>query len=105
MVPAASGSAEQAYEDVQGRLYAMDPASGNTRRLGSDFGGSWDGYAVAPNGGLLGQGLKSVETQLYRVSDRSDGQRSSKLPGVAGQLWSRGDGERHAAGAVCPLCY
>ena len=81
MVPAASGSAEQAYEDVQGRLYAMEPASGSTKRLGSDFGGSWDGYAVASNGSLLGQGLKSVETQLYRISDRMD---SSKLPGVAG---------------------
>ena len=39
-VPAAAGSAEQPYQDVQGRLYGMDPASGKITRLGGDYAGS-----------------------------------------------------------------
>jgi dipeptidyl aminopeptidase/acylaminoacyl peptidase len=86
-VPAASGSAERPYEDVQGRLYAMDPATGTIARLGSEFDGSWEGYAVTANG-LLARGMKSTETQMYRVSATAGNNDSSKLAGVAGSYAS-----------------
>lgn len=85
MVPAASGSAEGPYEDVQGRLYAMDAVSGNYKRIGSAFTGSWEGYAVAADG-LLSKGMKGTETQLYQVS--GDETQSTKLQGAAGTYGS-----------------
>ncbi len=79
-VGAASGSAEHAYEDVQGRLYGIDVASGKLTRLGSDYGGSWERYAVANHGGLLGAGETGTQTQLYDVT----GPKANKLSGIAG---------------------
>lgn len=79
-VGAASGSAEHAYEDVQGRLYGIDVASGKLTRLGNDYVGSWERYAVANHGGLLGAGETGTQTQLYDVQ----GPKANKLSGVAG---------------------
>lgn len=79
-VPAGAGSLEGKYQDVQGRLYRMDPASGKVERLGADFTGSWGSFALTPDGKLLALGQKGTETQLYQV----EGDRATKLPGLPG---------------------
>ena len=79
-VPAAAGSAEQAYQDVQGRLYGMDPASGKITRLGGDYAGSWEGYAIQSDGSLLGRGMTGLQTQIYGVRDA----KATELAGVEG---------------------
>lgn len=83
MVPAESGSAEGPYEDVQGRLYGIDHATGKLTRLGGDFDGNWASYAVAQDG-LLALGMKGTDKQVFRVSGTSGSHASSKLTGVAG---------------------
>jgi len=80
MVQAAAGSLEGKYRDVQGRLYRIDPANGKTERLGAAFDGSWDQFALLPDGRELATGLKGTETQVYLV----DGEKATKLPGLAG---------------------
>lgn len=79
-VPAAAGSLEGKYQDVQGRIYRLNPASEKTERLGSDFTGSFDQFTLLPDGRLLALGLTGVETQLYLV----DGDKTTKLPGLPG---------------------
>ena len=79
-VRAAAGSVEGPYTDVQGRLYEIDPASGNITRLGSDFKGSWEDYTVNADGKLIACGLTGVEQHLYRV----DGNSSSELNAFPG---------------------
>ncbi|HEY1902262.1 MAG TPA: prolyl oligopeptidase family serine peptidase [Terracidiphilus sp.] len=79
-VQAAAGSIEGKYRDVQGRLYRMDAASGKTERLGASFDGSWDSFALLPDGREVATGLKGTETQLYLV----EGEKATKLPGLAG---------------------
>ena len=79
-VQAAAGSIEGKYRDVQGRLYRMDVSSEKIDRLGASFDGSWDSYALLPDGRELATGLKGTETQLYLV----EGAKATKLPGIAG---------------------
>ncbi len=79
-VPAAAGSLEGKYRDVQGRLYRMDPESGHVERLGAEFTGSWGPYSLLPDGRLIALGQMGTETQLYRV----DGDKATKLPGLPG---------------------
>lgn len=79
-VPAAAGSAEQAYQDVQGRLYGFDISSGKLSRLGGDYTGSWEGYSMQSDGSLLGRGMSGLQTQIYGVN----GAKASKLAGIAG---------------------
>jgi len=79
-VPAAAGSLEGKYQDVQGRIYRLDPASEKVERLGSDFAGSFDQFTILPDGRLLALGLTGIETQLYLV----DGDKTTKLPGLPG---------------------
>ncbi|HEY1808266.1 MAG TPA: prolyl oligopeptidase family serine peptidase, partial [Acidobacteriaceae bacterium] len=79
-VPPGAGSLEGKYQDVQGRLYRMDPESGKVERLGADFDGSWGPFAMTPDGKLLALGQKGTETQLYHV----DGAQATKLPGKPG---------------------
>jgi dipeptidyl aminopeptidase/acylaminoacyl peptidase len=79
-VRAAAGSLEEKYQDVQGRLYVLDPETGKVDRLGSDFKGSWEDYTVASDGSLIVVGLTGIEQQVYVVK----GTTSKKLPGVAG---------------------
>lgn len=81
---AASGSLEGPYEDIQGRLYALDLATGRPARLGSNFDGSWERYAVTADGGLVALGLKGTETQVYTVH----GAASEKATGVHGTYQS-----------------
>jgi len=83
-VAAAAGSLEGKYRDVQGRLYRMDvtaaPADGKVERLGASFDGSWDQFTLLPDGRQIALGLKGTEEQVYLV----DGEKATKLPGVAG---------------------
>jgi dipeptidyl aminopeptidase/acylaminoacyl peptidase len=79
-VQAAAGSIEGKYRDVQGRLYRMEPENGKVERLGASFDGSWDQFTLLPDGRELALGLKGTEDQLYLV----DGEKATKLPGLAG---------------------
>jgi dipeptidyl aminopeptidase/acylaminoacyl peptidase len=81
LVPAAGGSIEGPYQDVQGRLYSIDLANGKTTRLGSQFKGSWSSLTIAPDGTLIATGLTGIETGLYRVAADSFTP-ISKLPGT-----------------------
>jgi dipeptidyl aminopeptidase/acylaminoacyl peptidase len=80
IVPAASGSLEGKYRDVQGRLYRMDVASGKIERLGAAFDGSFDSFTLLSDGREIALGLKGTEQQIYLVS----GEKAEKLPGLAG---------------------
>jgi dipeptidyl aminopeptidase/acylaminoacyl peptidase len=64
---AASGNLDGKYKDLQGRLYSVDPVSGQVKRLGQDFAGSWSDYRVSSDGTVLGLGQKGTETQLYSL--------------------------------------
>ncbi|MGD0730352.1 MAG: S9 family peptidase [Terracidiphilus sp.] len=79
-VEAAAGSLEGKYRDVQGRLYALDPETGKAERLGAGFDGSFERFALLPDGREIALGLKGTETQLYLV----EGEGATKLPGLAG---------------------
>jgi dipeptidyl aminopeptidase/acylaminoacyl peptidase len=79
-VNAAAGSLEGKYRDVQGRLYRLDPASGKTERLGASFQGSLDQYTLLADGRELAVGLQGTKAQLYLI----DGEKATKLPGIAG---------------------
>ena len=83
-VHAAGGSLESKYQDVQGRLYRMNPSDGKpypeAERLGSEFTGTLEDYDFLPSGELIALGMKGTEEQLYRV----DGQKVTKLPGMPG---------------------
>ncbi|HEX3891669.1 MAG TPA: prolyl oligopeptidase family serine peptidase [Terracidiphilus sp.] len=83
IVSAAAGSLEEPYRDVEGRLYRIDPdtaQSAKPERLGANFDGSFDQFALLPDGRELALGLKGVQTQLYLV----EGDKATKLPGLAG---------------------
>jgi len=80
VVRAAGGSLEGKYTDVQGRLYRMNPEDEKIERLGADFTGSFEDFALLPSGELIAIGLKATEQQLYLV----DGAKITKLPGMPG---------------------
>ena len=80
MVQAGFGSLDAKYRDVQGRLYRLDPATGNVERLGGSFEGSFDDFVLLPDGRELALGLKGTEKQIYSV----EGGNATKLPGLAG---------------------
>ncbi len=100
-VRAAGGSVEGKYQDVQGRLYALDAAGGTPQRLGADFDGSWDSYTLLPDGGLLATGLKGTEQQVYRLelAHPSHIVRLDGLPGTYGGLDAEHPVASHAANA------
>lgn len=79
-VTAASGSLEGKYRDVQGRLYRVGPGSGKVERLGASFDGTFDQFALLPDGREIALGMKGTETQLYLV----EGDKATKLAGRAG---------------------
>ncbi len=80
-VPAAGGSLEGPYRDVQGRIYRLDPAAdAKPERLGSSFTGSFDQFQVLADGRILAVGLTGTETQLYLV----EGDKATRLPGIPG---------------------
>ncbi len=79
-VQAAAGSLEGSYRDVQGRLYRIDTETAHVERLGAAFDGSFDEFALLPDGREFALGLKGTETQIYLV----EGDKATKLPGLAG---------------------
>jgi dipeptidyl aminopeptidase/acylaminoacyl peptidase len=83
-VHAAGGALEGKYRDLQGRLYRMNPADGQSEsrpeRLGADFNGSFEDFDFLPSGKLIGLGLKGLEQQIYVI----DGAKTTKLPGQNG---------------------
>ena len=79
-VHGAGGSLEGKYQDVQGRLFRINPNDGKVERLGSEFTGSLEDFDLLPNGDLIGLGVKGTEEQLYLVS----GAKATKLPGTPG---------------------
>jgi dipeptidyl aminopeptidase/acylaminoacyl peptidase len=79
-VAAAAGALDVPYRDVQGRLYALDPASGAVQRLGGQFDGSFEDFTVMSDGRLIADGLKGTEQQLYAI----DKDRAALLPGLPG---------------------
>ncbi len=93
-VPAAAGSLEGPYRDVQGRLYRMDIASQKIERLGASFEGSFDQYTLLPDGREIATGLKGTQTQLYLV----EGDKATLLPGRAGTY--AGLESAHASNAI-----
>ena len=79
-VHGAGGSIEGKYQDVQGRLFRIDPADAKVERLGAEFTGSLEDFDLLPNGDVIGLGVKGTEEQLYLVS----GAKAAKLPGMTG---------------------
>ena len=79
-VNAANGSIDGKYRDMQGRLFRLDPTSGKIERLGAAFDGSLDQYTLLADGRELALGLKGTEAQIYLI----DGEKATKLPGMAG---------------------
>jgi dipeptidyl aminopeptidase/acylaminoacyl peptidase len=68
LVHAGAGSIEGEYQDVQGRIYSLDPASGKSTRLGAEFTGSWEEFAVTPEDQVIAAGLMGMDQHLYRVA-------------------------------------
>jgi dipeptidyl aminopeptidase/acylaminoacyl peptidase len=79
-VGAAAGALDGPYRDVQGRLYAIEPASATVKRLGDAFAGSFEDFTVMGNGRLIATGLKGTQQQLYAI----DGSKAVPLPGMPG---------------------
>lgn len=79
-VRAAAGSLEGKYQDVQGRIYEIDPASGKVDRLGADFKGSLEEFTIGSDGSIIAEGLMGTQQQLYKI----DGGKAEELNGVAG---------------------
>jgi dipeptidyl aminopeptidase/acylaminoacyl peptidase len=67
LTPAAGGSVEGPYRDVQGRLYSLDAGSGKITRLGGEFQGSWEDFVLTSDGTLLATGLAGIDQGVYRV--------------------------------------
>jgi dipeptidyl aminopeptidase/acylaminoacyl peptidase len=75
-----SGSLEGKYQDVQGRLYALEIATAKIHRLGADFNGSWTDYTFTTDRTLLGLGQVGTEVQAYSLGERQ----ARKLDGRSG---------------------
>jgi dipeptidyl aminopeptidase/acylaminoacyl peptidase len=80
VVQAAAGSLEGTYRDVQGRLYRIDTETAKVEQLGTSFDGSFDQFALLPDGREFALGLKGTETQVYQV----EGDKATKLSSLAG---------------------
>lgn len=92
LVRAAGGSIEGPYQDVQGRLYSIDLATGKPTRLATTFPGSWEDLTVTHTGQVLAIGLKSMDRSLYRINgDRFEA--IATQPGTYGHLSVSNDGK------------
>jgi dipeptidyl aminopeptidase/acylaminoacyl peptidase len=79
-VRAAAGSIDGKYQDVQGRLYVIDPASGKVDRLGAEFKGSLEEFTLDADGSVIAEGLTGTQQQLYKIK----GSNAEELKGLAG---------------------
>jgi dipeptidyl aminopeptidase/acylaminoacyl peptidase len=75
-----SGSLEGKYQDVQGRLYALEITTAKIRRLGADFNGSWTDYTFTTDRTVLGLGQLGTEVQAHSLGERQ----TRKLDGRSG---------------------
>ena len=91
-VHAGSGSIEGAYQDVQGRLYVIDPVTGTFTRLGADFAGSWDDFTLTSDGKILACGLTGTEVHLYGV-DGAKYEVVGSVPGTYAKVVAARDGQ------------
>ena len=91
-VRAGSGSIEGPYQDVQGRLYLLDPASGATTRLGANFAGSWEDFAVTSDNRILACGMTGTETHLYLV-EKTKYNMIANEPGTYARVHAARDGQ------------
>ena len=80
LVRSAAGSVEQKYQDAQGGIFRIDPATAAIERIGGDFKGSWEGFAVQADGKIVAEGELGTETQIYNV----DGKSAKRLSGTPG---------------------
>jgi dipeptidyl aminopeptidase/acylaminoacyl peptidase len=74
------GALDGPFRSIQGRLYALEPASGKVQRLGGEFTGSFESYSVMADGRLIAAGQKGTQQQLYRIEQ----DRALPLPGKPG---------------------
>jgi dipeptidyl aminopeptidase/acylaminoacyl peptidase len=80
LVRGGAGSIEGPYQDVQSRIYSLDLKADKPRRLGADFKGSWEDFAVTPDGKVIAAGLLGLEQQLYQI----DGSSAKSVGAVSG---------------------
>ena len=92
LVRAAGGSIEGPYQDVQGRIYSLDPSSGKISRLGTSFHGSWENFTITADGTLLAAGLTGIDQRVYRVA----GDQAHLVIGTPGNSGSL-DAPRHGS--------
>ncbi len=85
LVRAAGGSIEGPYQDVQGRVYAVDTASGALVRLGAKFDGSWEDMTVGRDGRVFAVGLKGMDRSVYQLQGESF-RSVATTPGEYGRL-------------------
>lgn len=91
----AAGSVEGAYQDVQGRIYSIDPASAAITRLGADFQGSWEDFTVTADNHLIACGLAGMDQHLYRI----DGPKIEMIATAPGNF-SAVQAARHGAALI-----
>ena len=77
----AGGSIEGKYEDVQSRIYSLDPVTGKIERLGAGFQGSLSEPEMLPAGGVAATGALGTEVQVYVQRKNSE---FEKMPGRSG---------------------
>jgi dipeptidyl aminopeptidase/acylaminoacyl peptidase len=95
MVHAGAGSIEGPYQDVQGRIYSFDLASTKVARLGAEFKGSWEDFAVTSDNKLAAAGLMGMDQHLYRI----DGDKFESVATVPGN-YGRVDASLHGTGLL-----
>jgi dipeptidyl aminopeptidase/acylaminoacyl peptidase len=76
-----AGSVEGKYEEVQGRIYSLDLATGRTERLGASFAGSLSEPEMLADGGEGTTGTLGTEVQIYVRQKNAEFQ---KAPGRLG---------------------
>lgn len=90
-----AGSVEGPYQDVQGRIFAIDPAKAGITRLGADFQGSWEDFTVTSDNQVIACGLTGIDQRLYRV----DGAKYEAITTAPGNF-SAVHAAAHSAGLV-----
>ena len=82
-----NGSIDNKYEDVQDRVYSVDPSSGSVTRWAPNFQGAITDWGVAPNGTLVAAGLIGTQVQMYSQQNPAAAFRAAKgWPGTYEQV-------------------
>ncbi len=80
------GSVEGKYEDVQGRIYSIDPATAKIERLGAAFKGSLDEPILLHDGVLVTTGTVGTEVQIYTEGKDKEFAKSAGKAGTYAML-------------------